>query len=136
MANKKTKTNFFLHNPSQGQKRRVAEEEAASKKKGLGIRLLPASKEDVAAAARVKFSSKFDNNRKDKRALIRAGSIFSGPSNSSLSNKQLELESKRRKISAAAASNLLVGGFKPSSWSNSSNASSKQKGISITAKRF
>lgn len=100
----------------QSQKKRVAEEEAASRKLGLGMRLLPATKEDAATAAQVKFSSKFDKNRKDKRALIHAASIFTGPSGPSMSNRQLELESKRRKINARAASNLLAGGFKPSAW--------------------
>lgn len=87
------------------QKKRVAEEEAASRKLGLGLRLLPASKEDAAAAARVKFlsSNKFEKNRKDKKVLINAASIFSG---SSVSNtKRLELEANRRKINTAAASN-------------------------------
>lgn len=87
------------------QKKRVAEEEAASRKLGLGLRLLPASKEDAAAAARVKFlsSNKFEKNRKDKQVLINAASIFSG---SSVSNtKRLELEANRRKINTAAASN-------------------------------
>lgn len=103
------------------QKKRVAEEEATSRKVGLGIRLLPSSGEDAAAAARVKFSAKFEKNRRDKRALINSTSIFPGLSSSSTSNKRrLDLESKRRKISAAAASNLLAGGFKPSSWSQGS----------------
>lgn len=85
---------------------------------GLGIRLLPTTKEDSAAAANVKFSSKFDKNRKDKRALIHATSIFPESYGASFSNKKrLELEAKRRKISAAAASNMLTGGFKRSSWS-------------------
>ncbi|GFP94573.1 coiled-coil domain-containing protein 130 [Phtheirospermum japonicum] len=104
-----------------GQKKRVAEEEANSRKSGLGIRLLPISKEDTAAASRVRFASKFNRNRKDKRALIHATSIFSGSSSSKSSvvseNKRLELEAKRRKINASKASNLLGGGIKPSSWS-------------------
>ncbi|KAM0061093.1 putative saf4/Yju2 protein [Helianthus debilis subsp. tardiflorus] len=41
------------------QKKRVAEEELAARKMGLGIRLLPASEEDTAAAKCVKFSSNF-----------------------------------------------------------------------------
>ena len=109
----------------QGQKKRVAEEEAASRKMGLSIRLLPSTKEDAAAASNVKFSSKFEKNRKDKRALIHAASIFSAPSGPSMSNKRLELESKRRKISARAASNILAGGFKPSVWSRSAGTSRK-----------
>ncbi|KAK7343895.1 hypothetical protein VNO77_12997 [Canavalia gladiata] len=118
------------------QKKRVAEEETASRKRGLGIRLLPASEQDVATAAKVKFSSKFEKNRKDKRALINAGSIFPGLSVSSTSDKRrLELESKRRKISASEASRLLVGGFKPSSMSQGSVWPSRQKGTSMNVRR-
>jgi coiled-coil domain-containing protein 130 len=114
---------------SQNQKKRVAEEEAVSRKRGLNIRLLPPAEEDVASAAHVKFSAKFDRNRKDKRALINAASIFSGSSGSSTSAKrQLGLESKRRRISAAAASNILAGGFKPSSWSQSAVTSRRHRG--------
>lgn len=109
--------NKALRAKLRSQKKRVAEEEAASRKMGLGIRLLPASEDDAAAAQLVKFPHKFDKNRKDKRALINAASIFSGSSGSSSSKRRMELESKRRKINASAASNLLVGGFKPSSWS-------------------
>lgn len=119
---------FLTFSFSQNQKKRVAEEEAASRKKGIGIRLLPPSEEDVSSAAHVKFSSKFYKNRKDKRALIKATSIFSGSSGSSMSNKRrLELESKRRKISAAAASSLLAGQFKPSSWSQSAVTSHRNR---------
>lgn len=110
--------NKALRSQLRSQKKRVAEEEAASRKRGLGIRLLPTTKEDAATAARVKFFSKFDKNRKDKRALINAASIFSDSSGAALSNKKhLELEAKRRKISATAASNLLTRGFKRSSLS-------------------
>ncbi|KAJ9140675.1 hypothetical protein P3X46_031293 [Hevea brasiliensis] len=92
------------------QKKRVAEEEVISRKMGLGIRLLPTTKEDSAAAANVKFSSKFEKNRKDKRALISATSIFPDSSGASLSSKKrLELEVKRRKISAAATSTFISG---------------------------
>ncbi|KAK2997929.1 hypothetical protein RJ639_024800, partial [Escallonia herrerae] len=94
------------------QKKRVAEEEAAARKMGLGIRLLPASEEDATAAALVKFAPKHEKNRAEKRALIKTASIFPG---SSTSTRRMELEAKRRKIKAATASNLLVGGFKPSS---------------------
>lgn len=130
--------NKALRAQLRGQKKRVAEEEAASRKMGLGMRLLPASKEDSAASARVKFSSKFEKNRKDKRALINAASIFSEPtgSSASASNKRIELESKKRRISAAAASNILTGGFKPSSWSNTAVASSRRKGASLTARHY
>ncbi|GAB4840245.1 hypothetical protein Ancab_021010 [Ancistrocladus abbreviatus] len=106
------------------QKKRVAEEEIASSKLGIGIRLLPVSKEDAAAAARIKFSSKFERNRKDKRALISSASIFSNSSGSSMADeKRLELESKRRRIKAPAASNLLAGSYKPSSWTLSTVSS-------------
>lgn len=120
--------NKSLRAKLRGQKKRVAEEEAACRKKGLGMRLLPASKEDAEVATRVKFSSKFERNRKEKRALINSSSIFPGLASSSDSSaKKLELEAKRRKIKAAAASNLLVGGFKPSSWSTSGVSSAKPK---------
>ncbi|XP_050225680.1 uncharacterized protein LOC126675130 [Mercurialis annua] len=110
------------------QKKRVSEEEATSRKMGINIRLLPSTKEDAASAAHVKFSSKFERNRKDKRALIHAASIFPEAPGSSLSNKKLlDLEVKRRKISAAAASNLLTGGFKPSSMSKGPISSVRHK---------
>lgn len=112
-----------------GQKKRVAEEEGASKKRGLSIRLLPSSQEDAAVASHVKFSSKFEKSRRDKRALISASSIFSGSSSgsSATDKKRLELEAKRRKIKAAAASNLLSGNCKPSSWTQSALASSRRR---------
>nr|GEX93979.1 coiled-coil domain-containing protein 130-like [Tanacetum cinerariifolium] len=44
------------------QKKQVAEE-VTQRKIGLGVRLLLTSKEDLAAAKRVKFSSKFNENR-------------------------------------------------------------------------
>ncbi|KAE9451045.1 hypothetical protein C3L33_17040, partial [Rhododendron williamsianum] len=67
---------------------------------------------------------------KEKRALIKAASIFPGSSGPSTSNaKRMELESKRRKIKAAAASSLLVGGFKPSSWSQSAVSSGRQRRV-------
>ncbi|XP_031403063.1 coiled-coil domain-containing protein 130-like [Punica granatum] len=121
--------NKALRAQLRSQKKRVAEEEAASRKMGLGIRLLPASEEESAAAGRVKFPPKFDRNMKDKRALIKSSSIFSSSSVSPLpSNKRrMELETKRRKIRAAAASSLLTGGFKPSSWSRT--VALKEEGI-------
>lgn len=79
--------------------------------------MLPASEEDAAAAANAKFSSKFEKNRRDKRALIQSDSIF--PRSSSSNKRRLELEAKRRRISAGTASKLLRGSFKPSSWSQS-----------------
>ncbi|AES62085.1 putative CWC16 protein [Medicago truncatula] len=127
--------NKSLRAKLRSQKKRVAEEEAASRKRGLGIRLLPASDQDAAAAAKVKFSSKFDRNRKDKRALINAAPIFPGLSVSSMSGKRrLELESKRRKISASTASSLLAGGYKPSSWSQGAVLPGRQKGASVNAR--
>ncbi|KAF2310936.1 hypothetical protein GH714_018614 [Hevea brasiliensis] len=91
-------------------RKELPEEEVISRKMGLGIRLLPTTKEDSAAAANVKFSSKFEKNRKDKRALINATSIFPESSGPSLSSKKrLELEIKRRKISAAATSTFISG---------------------------
>lgn len=108
------------------QKKRVAEEEASSRKAGFGIRLLPVSKEDATSASRVKFAKKFEKNRKEKRALIQSASIFSGSLSTSVSDKRrLELEAKRRKINASTASKLLVGGIKPSSWARSSVPSRK-----------
>ncbi|XP_050132502.1 uncharacterized protein LOC126608594 [Malus sylvestris] len=129
--------NKALRAKLRSQKKRVAEEEATSRKMGLGIRLLPVAEEDAAAASLVKFVSKFEKNRKNKQALINAASIFPGSSGSSMSNKKsLELQSKRRRISAGAASNLLTGGFKPSSWSQNSVSSGKQNGTSVKVRRF
>ncbi|KAM0058537.1 putative saf4/Yju2 protein [Helianthus debilis subsp. tardiflorus] len=107
--------NKSLRAKLRSQKKRVAEEEVAARKMGLGIRLLPASEEDTAAAKRVKFSSNFSKNWDEKRALIKSMSIFSDSSCSNL--KRLELEAKRRRINAVKTSKLLAGGFKPSSWS-------------------
>ncbi|CAA3007955.1 Hypothetical predicted protein [Olea europaea subsp. europaea] len=117
--------NMALRAKLRDQKKRVAEEEAISRKSGLGIRLLPSSEEDAAAASRIKFASKFDKNRKDKRALIQSASIFSGSSGSASGKRRLDLEAKRRKINTASASKLLVGGFKPSSWSHAAVPSGK-----------
>lgn len=129
--------NRTLRAQLRSQKKRVAEEENVSRKMGLGIRLLPATQEDSAAAARMKFSSKFEKNRRDKRALIHASSIFNGSSTSSTPDKKrLDLESKRRKICASAASNILAGSFKPSSWSRSAANSSRLEGTSVTARRL
>jgi len=118
----------------QRHRKRVAEEETASRKLGLGIRLLPKSEEDIKAASNVKFKSKFDKNRKDKRALIHASSIFPESSYSS-SKKRMELEAKRRKISAASASSLLRGGFKASSLSTNPSAS-KPKVSSVSVRKL
>lgn len=119
----------------QGQKKKVAQEEEASRKMGLGIRLLPSSAEDAASAAGVKFSSKFERNRKDKRAVIKASSIFGDSSSSSSGSRLLELESKRRKIKAGAASALLAGRVKPSSWMSQSGASRQNARPVIAARR-
>ncbi|XP_010499086.1 PREDICTED: coiled-coil domain-containing protein 130 [Camelina sativa] len=126
--------NRALRAQLRGHRKRVAEEEAASRKIGLGIRLLPKSEEDIKAASNVKFKTKFDKNRRDKRALIHASSIFpeSSYSMSSSSKKRMELEAKRRKISAASASSLLRGGFKASALSKTpSTSKSKVSSVSV-----
>ncbi|KAL4015703.1 hypothetical protein IC575_023296 [Cucumis melo] len=129
--------NKTLRAQLRSQKKRVAEEENVSRKMGLGIRLLPAAQEDSRAAACMKFPSKFEKNRRDKRALIHASSIFNGSSTSSIPDKKrLDLESKRRKICASAASNILTGNFKPSSWSRSAANSIRIEGTSVTARRL
>lgn len=110
--------NRVLRDRLRSQKKRVSEEKGAARKMGLGVRLLPPSKEDAATAAAVKFSSKFEKNRRDKRAAIKASSIFSDSSRASTSNRA-ELEAKRRKINAAGASAVLISRVKPSSWQNS-----------------
>ncbi|XP_065014414.1 uncharacterized protein LOC135642308 [Musa acuminata AAA Group] len=101
------------------QKRRVEEEEGVSRRMGLGIRLLPPSEEDAAVTAAVRFASKFDRNRKNKRAAIMASSIFPDSSASASGSKRSELESKRRKIKATAASASLAGRVKPLLWQHS-----------------
>ncbi|XP_042056977.1 coiled-coil domain-containing protein 130-like [Salvia splendens] len=112
--------NKLLRARLRNQKKRVAEEEASSRKSGFGLRLLPSSEEDARSAKRIKFATKFEKNRKDKRALIQAASIFSGSTSSASDKRRLELEAKRRKINAATASKLLAGGYKPSSWARDS----------------
>lgn len=102
---------------------------------GLGIRLLPVSAEENAVAARVKFPPKFDRNRKDKRALISSSSIFSSPAAPAADKRRLELETKRRKIKAAATSNLLAGGFKPSSWSENAGSKRVRDGALVAARK-
>eukprot|EP00262_Sarcandra_glabra_P007502 TRINITY_DN20353_c0_g1_i1.p1 TRINITY_DN20353_c0_g1~~TRINITY_DN20353_c0_g1_i1.p1 ORF type:complete len:314 (+),score=72.60 TRINITY_DN20353_c0_g1_i1:68-1009(+) len=117
------------------QNKRVAQEEVVSRKMGLGIRLLPTSSEDASRAAKVKFSSKFENNRKEKRAAINAASIFLDSSSSASVKKRLELESKRRKIKALTASTLLAGRMKPSSWSQDPvSVSGLKKGKVVVAR--
>lgn len=108
--------NRALRAQLKAQKKRVAEEENASRKRGLPIRLLPESLEDRQTASKVKFASKFEKSRKEKRALISSGSIFAGSSAYlSSDNRRSELEAKRRRISAKEASKLLSGGYAPSS---------------------
>ncbi|KAK1298213.1 hypothetical protein QJS10_CPB14g00391 [Acorus calamus] len=87
-----------------------------AKKMGLGIRLLPASAEDAATAACITFSSKFEKNRKNKRAVIKATSIFP---NSSL----------------PSSGSLLTGRVKPSSWTQSSSVTSLKRQIRMEGKR-
>lgn len=113
--------NKALRAQLRGQKKRVAEEEAAARKSGLGFRLLPACEEDAKMASRTRFALKFESNRKDKRALINASSIFSD------SPQKMDLEAKRRKINAAGVSRLLVGGFKPSPWAMPPGSTSTRK---------
>ncbi|KAL0915258.1 hypothetical protein M5K25_015661 [Dendrobium thyrsiflorum] len=107
--------NRALRDRLRGQKKKIGEEEQVARKMGLGIRLLPASQEDVASAAAARFSSKFERNRRDKRAAIKASSIFDQPSTAS-GSKVLEIQLKRRKINASSASELIAGRVKPSSW--------------------
>ncbi|KAJ6803227.1 coiled-coil domain-containing protein 130-like [Iris pallida] len=108
--------NRALRSRLRSQKKNVAKEEEVSRKMGLGIRLLPPSEEDAATAAGTRFVSKFERSRKEKRAAIKASSIFGDASGSVSGSRRLELDSKRRKIHAATASALLAGRVKPSSW--------------------
>ncbi|KAF5203348.1 coiled-coil protein [Thalictrum thalictroides] len=127
--------NKALRSCLRNQKKRVAEEETVCRSMGLGLRLLPKSEEDSAAAKRVKFSSRFEKNKKEKRAVITGTSIFPEQSSSSAAaKKRLELESKRRQIKAIAASNLLTAGIKPSSWSQPSVSTVGTKRIPVTAR--
>ena len=102
---------------------------------GLGIRLLPSSEEDAASAAGVRFSSKFERNRKDKRAAIKASSIFGESSSSASGSRLLELESKRRKIQAGSVSALLAGRVKPLSSLQARNCPSGQTGRPVAMAR-
>ncbi|KAK4785398.1 hypothetical protein SAY86_002087 [Trapa natans] len=120
--------NRALRAQLRSQKKRVSEEEAVSRKMGLGVRLLPVSEEETAAAARVKFPPKFNRNRNNKRALINSSSIFSSSAPPAADKRRMELETKRRKIKAAAASNLLAGGFRPSSWSENGGSKGGHRG--------
>jgi coiled-coil domain-containing protein 130 len=126
----------------QEQKKRVAEETAEARRKGLGLRLLPASKEDAEAAVRVRFGpsngSAFDENRKKRRAAIRASSIFpdvkSGKEAAAEKRKtdasderrrKAELLSKGRSIDAFGVSRLLSGSVKRSQPADGSRPSKK-----------
>ena len=93
---------------------------------GLGLRLLPPSAQDAASAASVKFASKYEKSRKDKRAAIKASSIFP-ESSSSASKGKLDLALKRRNIKAGAASVLMAGRVKPSSWQSTGSGSTKSR---------
>ncbi|ONK81770.1 uncharacterized protein A4U43_C01F32700 [Asparagus officinalis] len=118
-----------------GQKKKVAQGEEVLRKMGLGIRLLPSSQEDAASAAGVRFSSKFERNRKDKRTAIKASSIFGESSSSASGSRLLELGAKRRKISASAASVLLAGRIKASSWTHNQNGVSGHERRSIVTRQ-
>ncbi|CDY16139.1 BnaA09g28730D [Brassica napus] len=104
--------NKALRAQIRGHRKRVAEEEAASRKLGLGIRLLPKSEEDVAAASNSSYSM------------------------SASSKKRLELEAKRRKICAASASSLLSGGFKASSLSKNPSSANKYKSSTVSVRKM
>ncbi|PAN05805.1 hypothetical protein PAHAL_1G163200 [Panicum hallii] len=116
--------NKALRDRLRSQKKRVAEEKSSARKMGLGVRLLPPSAEDAATAASVKFASKFEKSRKDKRAAIKAASIFP-ESSSSASKGKLDLALKRRNIKASAVTALMAGRVKPSSWRSAGSASSR-----------
>lgn len=127
--------NRTLRDRLRSQKKRVAEEKKSARKMGLGVRLLPPSAEDAAAAARMRFASNFEKSRKDKRAAIKASSIFPEPSGSASKGK-LDLALKRRNIKASAASALMAGRAKPSSWSRQSAGSgSARTAVPILARR-
>ncbi|KAG0491909.1 hypothetical protein HPP92_004996 [Vanilla planifolia] len=128
--------NRALRSRLRGQKRNVAEEELVARKMGLGIRLLPPSQEDAASAALVRFPSKFERNRKDKRAAIKASSIFGHSSNPASGSKIMDLQSKRRKLNATATSALLASKFKPSPWlGNQASVNSRDGAAFIRTKR-
>jgi len=116
--------NKALRAQLRAQKKRVANEEVEARKLGLGIRLLPASKEDSDQAASIKFPHKFGLNQRNKRAAIQATSIFTpeamkhssnNPASASSSSlrKKLDLLSKRRRLDAAGVQEALCSKFKP-----------------------
>ncbi|KAG8058856.1 hypothetical protein GUJ93_ZPchr0002g24910 [Zizania palustris] len=118
--------NRTLRDRLRSQKKRVAEEKKSARKMGLGVRLLPHSAEDATAAALVKFASKFEKSRRDKRAAIKAASIFPESSSSASKNK-LDLALKRRSIKADAASALMAGRVKASSWQSTGSGTSRSQ---------
>ncbi|MCO5575324.1 hypothetical protein L7F22_029124 [Adiantum nelumboides] len=100
------------------QKKRVKAESDYSKKLGLGIRLLPPSKEDAEEASNTKFAHKFEANRQRKRAAIVASSIFSQGSHKRShavgdSSEKLQLLAKRRRMDVTAVHSNLIGRVKP-----------------------
>lgn len=128
--------NKALRAQIRNQKKRVAEETAHARKRGLGIRLLPESKQDADMAANIRFAPKFDVNRKNKRAAIYSSSIFSNSSASKATDKRLDLIAKRRKIDAVGAHTSLCGKFKPSSVSQATSGSlSGPRGSLVVVKR-
>lgn len=110
--------NKALRAQLRAQKKRVAAEEVEAQKLGLGIRLLPPSKEDSERAASVKFANKFGLNQRAKRAEIQASSIFSSPASKNSSpasalRQKLDLLAKRRRVNAAGAKDILCSKVKP-----------------------
>ncbi|AQK46431.1 Nuclear protein-like [Zea mays] len=126
--------NRALRDRLRSQKKRVAEEKKSARKIGLGVRLLPPSAEDATAAASVKFASKFEKSRRDKRAAIKAASIFP-ESSSSASHGKPDLVLKRRNIKAGAATALMAGRVKPSSWQSASSTSSRTRMPVLAARK-
>ncbi|CAI7735414.1 unnamed protein product [Closterium sp. NIES-54] len=127
--------NRVLRSHLRERKKRVAEEEAEARSKGLGIRLLPPSQADRTAAAAAPFAHRFDHNRAEKRAAIRSASIFTpsaAPSATpaaagSLSHKRHKLESKQQVIVAHRCSGV-------SSSRSSSRSSSGEKKADLARK--
>eukprot|EP00850_Spirogloea_muscicola_P021391 SM000247S08280 [mRNA] locus=s247:183967:186607:+ [translate_table: standard] len=142
------------------QKRRVVEEEADARRRGLGIRLLPESPDDLQAASHAKFRTKFERNLRNKRAMIRASSIFSPTTPSSSrskedastpsippsqtpaplserkrsadgAGKQLALLAKKRQVDAAGAMYLLSGQLNPSSKSKAPSLGIRKRRVAF-----
>ncbi|KAL3691948.1 hypothetical protein R1sor_005599 [Riccia sorocarpa] len=133
--------NKALRAQLRSQKKRVADEEADAKKRGLGIRLLPASQEDFEAASRVKFAQKFDRNRRNRRAEIKASSIFSSSStglserrkvsSTAVKDGKVQLLLKRRKLNVLGVRDLTIGKLRLSSKSGSEKTSGNDQKSSI-----